>query len=107
MSSKYVVVLTTTPSRDISLKIAKEVVKNKLAACVNIVPSIYSLYLWKGKIEESSEELLVIKTKSEFINKLYNLIKSLHPYEVPEFIYLSIEGGSNGYLRWIDEELRV
>ncbi len=103
MLSSYVVILTTTPSKDVSLKIARELVKRKLVACVNIIPGVYSVYTWKGKVEEAQEELLVMKTKRELIKEVIKLVKELHPYEVPEVISLSISGGYEKYLKWIDE----
>jgi len=99
MLSSYVVILATTPSRDASLKIAKELVKRKLVACINIIPGVYSVYIWKGKVEEAQEELLVMKTKRELIKKVDKLVKELHPYEVPEIISLSISEGYEEYLK--------
>ena len=103
---EYVIVLTTVPSRDVGLRIAREAVGRRLAACINIVPAVHSIYLWKGKVEEAKEELLIIKTRRDLVNNLYSLIKSIHPYEIPEFIYLDIKGGSKEYLNWLVGELK-
>jgi len=107
MLSSYVVILTTTPSRDVSLKIARELVERKLVACVNIIPEVYSVYTWKGKVEEAQEELLIMKTKRELIKEVIKLVKELHPYEVPEIISLNISEGYEEYLKWIDEVVTI
>lgn len=97
----YKLVLVTAPER-VSAKIAEELVKKKVAACVNILP-IRSIYSWKGKIEDDKENLLIIKTKKPRIEQLKEIIKEIHPYEVPECIVLPIEDGLPDYLKWIDE----
>jgi len=107
MPIQYIVILTTTPSRDVSLKIARELVRKRLVACVNIVPGIYSVYLWKGNVEEDREELLIMKTRKELINEVIKLIRELHPYEVPEIISLSISEGYEEYLRWINDVVYI
>ena len=97
----YKVVLVTASEKD-GAKIAAELVKRKLAACVNVMP-IRSIYSWKGKIEDDQENLLIIKTKDSRIEQLKTTIKEIHPYEVPECIILSIEDGLPDYLKWIEE----
>jgi periplasmic divalent cation tolerance protein len=97
----YKIVFVTAPERA-SAKIAEELVKKKVAACVNILP-IRSIFSWKGKIEDDRENLLIIKTKKPRIEQLKEIIKQIHPYEVPECIILPIEDGLPDYLRWIDE----
>ncbi|MHA1325624.1 MAG: divalent-cation tolerance protein CutA, partial [Candidatus Helarchaeota archaeon] len=84
--------------------IARILVKEKLAACVNLIP-IRSIYFWKGKIEEDKEYLLIIKTKTSVIDKLKKKLKEIHSYEVPELIVLPIEDGLPAYLNWLNETI--
>lgn len=104
--SKYIVIFVTTGSRKEAKKITKRILKEKLAACVNIIPLVESHYWWKGKIECSKETLLIIKTKKELFDKLKKLIKKIHSYTVPEIIALPIILGNTEYLNWIDEVVK-
>ncbi len=104
MDWKYVVVLVTTPT-DKGLEIADHIVRNKLGACVNVVPEISSIYWWKGNIEKDKESLLIIKTSAQILEELIREVKKVHPYTVPEIIALPIVGGSEDYLRWINDSL--
>uniref|UniRef100_A0AC34PY65 Divalent-cation tolerance protein CutA n=1 Tax=Panagrolaimus sp. JU765 TaxID=591449 RepID=A0AC34PY65_9BILA len=101
----FSVVYVTVPNQEVANKIAKSVVEKKHAACVNIVPGIKSIYQWKGKIEEDNELLLIIKTKTSELERLKADVLKNHPYEVPEFISLPIESGSEPYLKWINEQV--
>ncbi|CAG9539135.1 unnamed protein product [Cercopithifilaria johnstoni] len=101
----YSVVYVTVPNSTVAQQIAREVVKGKYAACVNIVPTITSIYEWEDKVEEDKETLLVIKTKSAALDALKAKVLSMHPYKVPEFIALPIESGSESYLQWIDKQV--
>ncbi len=101
----YVVVFVTCPDRDVGKKIAKALVKDKFAACVNIVDGLSSTYYWQGKIVEDNEVLLIIKTREDHYEKLEKFIKEIHPYTVPEIIAMPIIKGSQDYLNWIDETL--
>jgi periplasmic divalent cation tolerance protein len=101
----FIVVLCTTPKNK-GYEIAKKIIENKLAACVNIVNGINSIYWWKGEINEDEEELLVIKTKKTILNELITFIKSIHPYSVPEIIALDIIDGNIDYLNWIEENVK-
>ena len=102
----FYLVMTTVKVRADADRIAKKIVDEKLAACVNVVPSISSTYRWKGKIERSRETLLLIKTSGEKLDKLVERIEELHSYEVPEIIALPIERGLPEYLKWLKESLR-
>ena len=98
--------LVTVPNLLEGKKIAHSLVSNKLAACVNIVENITSIYEWKGKIEENNECLLIIKTNKEKSEKLMQKVKEIHSYETPECIGLKIEKGSEKYLNWIEGVLQ-
>jgi len=98
-------VLTTTGSDTEARKIADALVERRLAACVNIVPKIRSVYRWKGKVETAEEFLLVIKTTRSQEQDVQSAIRELHSYELPECIVVSIEGGSKEYLNWITESV--
>jgi len=85
--------------------IAEALVKNRLAACVNIVDRIKSVFWWQGKIDRAKETLLIVKSKKSNLAKIIKLVKSLHSYQVPEIIALPISGGYKPYLEWIDASL--
>lgn len=97
------VVLCSVPSAEVANDIARALVTESLAACVNIVPAITSVYRWEGKVVQDAELLLVIKTRDERYAALEKRIVELHPYSVPEVIALGIEKGSPRYLEWIAE----
>ncbi len=101
----FYVVFVTTPGRAVSEKLSKGLVEGRLAACVNRVPGLQSRYWWKGKIETTREELLVIKTRRDRLSKLVRWVKGHHPYTVCEVIALPIAGGNADYLRWIAQNL--
>lgn len=86
-------------------RLSYTLVEEKLAACVNRITAVQSVYRWEGKVEESNEELLVIKTKRELFPRLKQRIGELHSYAVPEIIALPILEGNESYLRWLDEQL--
>ena len=98
-------VLTTASSEEECKKIARALVENRLAACVNVVSKIDSVYRWEGKVEEAQEYLLLIKTTAEAFPGVREAIGRLHPYEVPECIAVAVEEGSEPYLKWIDESV--
>lgn len=103
MTNQYIVVLVTTVNMAEAETIAKTLVFEKLAACVNIVDKVRSIYYWEGKVHDESEYLLVIKSTSENFDMVEKRIKELHSYEVPEIIALSIVKGSQDYLNWLSE----
>lgn len=100
------VVLVTAEDRAEAKRIGELLVKEKLAACVNVIPKVSSTYWWKGKIESSNEALLLIKTSSEKLGSLIDRVKELHSYETPEVLALPIEKGAPDYLKWLEESLR-
>lgn len=102
----YVVVLATSKDVAEAEKIAKAVVEKKLAACCNIVKDVRSVYQWEGKVEESSEAMLFIKTRRDALPALEREIKSLHSYKVPEIISLSVLGGDEEYLKWLSSAVK-
>ena len=98
-------VLSTAGSEDEARKIAQHLVEQQLAACVNIVPQIESIYRWQGKVESSREWLLVIKTTVDRFADVQDAIRELHSYDLPECIAIAIEDGSTDYLEWIGESV--
>ena len=98
------IVLVTCPSLALARKIARAVVEQRLAACVNVVRSpVESFYTWKGKLESAREHLLLIKTTARRLSPLEREVKRLHPYDLPEFIAFPITEGSPEYLAWLSE----
>jgi len=104
MSDKLLV-LTTAGSKTEARKIAEVLVERRLAACVNIVPGVMSLYRWEGKVAEAAEYLLLIKTVEAREEQLRRAIRELHSYQVPEFVTLSVNSGSAEYLKWLEESV--
>jgi periplasmic divalent cation tolerance protein len=100
------IVLTTAGSEDEARKIARHLVENRLAACVNLIPRVESLYRWQGKVESAAEWLLLIKTTAQRFPAVRDAISELHSYEVPECVVLSIEDGSAPYLQWLEEAVK-
>jgi len=100
------IVLSTVGSEEEARKIAHHLVEQQLAACVNIVPRIESVYRWQGKVESSREYLLLIKTSSEKFPQVRDAVRELHSYELPECIALAVEDGSSEYLHWVEESLK-
>lgn len=100
-----IVVLSTCASAEEAERIARSLVEKKLAACVNILPAVRSIYRWKGAVEDGPEILLVIKSSRALFDELQAEIGRMHSYEVPEAIAIPIVAGSEGYLDWLDREL--
>ena len=100
------IVLSTAGSEDEARKIARHLVENRLAACVNIVRQIESIYRWQGKVESSQEWLLLIKTTADRFPAVRDAIWESHSYELPECIAISIEDGSAAYLEWIGQSVK-
>ncbi|GJL66537.1 MAG: divalent-cation tolerance protein CutA [Nitrospirales bacterium] len=99
--SGEIVVLVTVASESEAKRIAWKIVQDKLVACVNIVPTIQSVFEWEGTVAEEQESLLIIKTKADVFDLLESVIKRLHSYRVPEIIALPIQVGSSDYLAWV------
>lgn len=106
MEIKARVVLTTAGSQEEAQKIAHALVERKLAACVNIVPRIESVYRWQGKVESATEWLLIVKTTAEAFPSVRDAIKELHSYDLPECVMLEIADGSEAYLGWIGDNVK-
>jgi periplasmic divalent cation tolerance protein len=102
--TEYSLVLTTVPDEEIGRRIARTLVEERLAACVNVGPAVTSFYWWDKKLVEDGERMIFIKTKAAILDRLEARLKELHPYEVPEFISLPIASGSPEYLRWLEAE---
>lgn len=102
-SDKSAAVFVTAPDEIIAKKIAHGLVEQKLAACVNIIPQITSIYSWEGKINEDSEILLMIKTRASRVDDLSKFVRENHPYSVAEVIAVNIENGNPPYLEWISK----
>ncbi len=100
-----IVVLSTCGSPDEGQRLARALVEKRLAACVNIIPGVRSVYRWKEAIEQEEEVLLVIKTSRPLLEDLRSEIERLHSYEVPEVIAMQVVDGSERYLAWLDREL--
>jgi periplasmic divalent cation tolerance protein len=100
---EFCVVFVTTPSEEVAEKIAKTLVEEGVAACVNILTQVRSIYRWKGRVEDEREALMVIKTRFSLFDNLKGIVRSMHPYSVPEVIALPIQGGTEEYLRWMEE----
>jgi periplasmic divalent cation tolerance protein len=99
------IVFTTAGSQEEARKLAHALVERRLAACVNIVPQIESVYRWQGKIESAAEWLLLIKTQVSAFDRVRETIQELHSYELPECVLLEVASGSSAYLDWIAENV--
>ncbi len=104
--SRYRVVLVTAPNAAEAERIAQKVVQKGLAACVNIVPKLLSIYRWEGNVERDMETLLVIKSTKKALPKLKKKIKKMHSYKVPEILVLKVDDGDMEYLDWIDSVVK-
>jgi periplasmic divalent cation tolerance protein len=99
------VVFITAPHKA-SKRLASLIVEERLAACVNIVSSVQSLYWWKGRVQNDREDLLIAKTQRALFKRLVSFVRRHHPYTVPEIIALPIAAGHRDYLKWIEKETR-
>jgi periplasmic divalent cation tolerance protein len=99
-----VIVLTTVPSPDVGEEIGRTLVDERLAACVNVLPAMTSIYRWKGTVQRDQESQVLIKTAGIRVDALQERLGELHPYDLPEFVVIPIEGGDPAYLAWIVEQ---
>ena len=104
---EHVVVLTTAESQQEAERIAGALVSRRLVACATLVPRVTSIYWWEGKVTQSDEVLVVMKTRRSRANEVIAQVEGLHSYEVPEVLVLPVDGGSERYLNWIDEACSV
>ncbi len=102
----YSVLFITCPNYKSAKKISQHLLKKKLVACVNILPVIRSEYWWKDKIENHSEVLMILKTKTKLYSQIEKEVKRMHPYNVPEIISFKIDKGNKDYLNWISEVIK-
>jgi periplasmic divalent cation tolerance protein len=103
MQPNFIVVLVTCGSEEEALTIARSLVEKRLAACVNLVSPVRSIYQWEEKILDEKEWILIIKTKKDKFKNLEKEVRSLHSYDVPEIIGLPVIEGSSSYLKWLEE----
>lgn len=105
MMTEYIQVLTTLENRDDAEKIARALVEKRIAACVQIMGPLTSFFQWQGKLDSAEEYLCVIKSRSDLFQEMETIIKSMHPYEVPEILATPITKGNKDYLSWLAETL--
>ena len=103
----HVLILTTLPAGADAAAFATALVEAQLAACVNLLPVMESVYRWDGRVQRDNERQLIIKTSRERVATLWQRVRELHPYDVPEYIVLPIVDGNDAYLRWIGESTRM
>lgn len=97
------VILSTAPDEKTAIRLGRDLVKRRLAACVNVIPGLRSIYRWKGAIHDDAEVLMVIKTRAGVSARAIARLKAQHPYEVPEAVVLDVQGGYGPYLEWVEK----
>lgn len=103
MAEKILLAISTFPDAEIARRISNQLVSERFAACANILPSVESIYRWKEKIESGNETLVFFKVSEDRQSAFQDKLRSLHPYDVPEIIFVSVAGGLPEYLRWVSE----
>ena len=103
MAEKILLALSTFPDAEIAGRISNQLVNERFAACANIFPSVESIYRWKGKVESGNEILVFFKVSEERQSLFQDKLRSLHPYDVPEIIFIPVAGGLPEYLQWVSE----
>ena len=106
MEESYIVLFITTPTAEEAQRIAEVLLKQRKAACVNIVPGVSSLFWWQGELDSAQESLLIAKTQAPLLKEIVALVRETHSYDVPEIIALPIIDGNQDYLEWIDNEVK-
>jgi periplasmic divalent cation tolerance protein len=101
----HTIIISTVADQATAELIARRVLQQRLAACINIIPGVTSIYRWQGEIEKSSELILLIKSRADHIDAITETIRSLHPYQLPEIIALPLTAGLPAYFDWIDNQL--
>ncbi len=107
INQDILVVLSTFPEADTATRIGRVLVEEALAACVNVVPGIRSIYAWRGAVQDEPEVLMIVKTTSARLPQLRDRLLELHPYDLPEVVALSTAGGHDAYFRWVAEATRA
>ena len=105
MLMSIVICLVTAPSQEVGSALAKVIVDQRLAACVNLIPAVQSVYRWEGSVTLDEEVLLIIKTTDEVVSALREMVISEHPYDVPEFVVLAPKDVSAAYATWVRESV--
>ena len=103
---RVAIVLTTIAAEADGAAFARTLVEERLAACVNVLPAMTSVYRWKGQVEQDREQQMVIKTTVDRIPALEARVRELHTYELPEFLVMTADGGAEAYLAWIDDSVQ-
>jgi len=106
MRVEYVAVMTTLPGDADGPAFGRALLNERLAACVNLLAPMESVYRWEGRVEQETERQVIIKTTRDRLNALWDRVRELHPYEVPEFIVLAIADGNEAYLKWVGESTK-
>ena len=106
MADQILLAISTFPDADAAGRVAQTLVEEKFAACANLIPAVHSIYRWKEKIETAGEVMVYFKTIQDRRAAFEEKLRSLHPYEVPEIIFVKIDGGSPDYLRWVIDNCR-
>lgn len=104
---EIVIVLTTLPDKEAAMRLARELVERRLAACVNVLAECASVYRWKGAVESAAEVPVLIKTRSGRYPEVEAAIRELHPYELPEIVAVPVRNGFDDYLQWVAEETSI
>jgi len=103
----HLIVLVTASDVNEAQRIANTLLERRLAACVNIVPGVQSLFWWEGRVDGAEEALMLVKSRIDLLEELMETVKKLHSYQVPEIVAVTIHGGSKDYLKWLDSTLRM